>query len=303
MIDELKIEQSFLEPEEREGFFVDGTMKSVWAAQLVVLREIDRICQRHNITYFADWGTLLGAVRHKGFVPWDDDMDIAMKRADYRRFLQVAKRELPKGYHINVPDSADKYPNTFARVVNSYEISFALERMEAFYGCPYIVGIDIFPLDKISKNQEEEELRYQVMVAMCGALTQCQENGSELERLLCQVEEFLNVQIDRNADVEKQILCLLEYLMQIYEDEEADEYTLGVHYAMHKDFKLKKEWYQETLELPFENITLPVPVGYDEALKKMYGDYHVRVKNVQGHKYPFYKAQQELVENYINSQK
>ena len=82
----------------RYGFYVPTQVKIAWAASLDVLSEIDRICQKHGITYFADWGTILGAVRHGGFVPWDDDLDICMLRADYNRFREVADTELPPSY-------------------------------------------------------------------------------------------------------------------------------------------------------------------------------------------------------------
>ena len=85
----LEFDKDFFEKEERCGFTIEPMMKSVWAAQLEVLEKIDRICKENGIKYFADWGTLLGAVRHKGFIPWDDDMDICMLRPDYLRFIQV----------------------------------------------------------------------------------------------------------------------------------------------------------------------------------------------------------------------
>ena len=85
----MRVPDNFLEGEIRNSFYVESMMKKVWAAQLEVLHEIDRICKKHNITYFADWGTLLGAVRHKGFIPWDDDMDITMKRQDYIKFARA----------------------------------------------------------------------------------------------------------------------------------------------------------------------------------------------------------------------
>ena len=65
-------------------------MKRAWAAQLEVLQRIDEVCGKYNIEYFANWGTLLGAIRHKGYIPWDDDLDIGMKRMDYERFLKIA---------------------------------------------------------------------------------------------------------------------------------------------------------------------------------------------------------------------
>lgn len=88
---------SFFEDEVRDGFFVPSEIKRAWAAELEVLSEIDKICKKHNIQYFADWGTLLATVRHEGFIPWDDDLDIVMKRDDYRRFMEIAQTELPEG--------------------------------------------------------------------------------------------------------------------------------------------------------------------------------------------------------------
>ena len=89
----MNIPGGYLNGEIRDGFYVESTMKKAWAAEIEVLNEVDRICRQHDIQYFADWGTLLGTIRHKGFVPWDDDMDITMKREDYTRFCQIVRLE------------------------------------------------------------------------------------------------------------------------------------------------------------------------------------------------------------------
>ena len=96
----MQLPDSYYEDEVRDGFYIPSMGKKAWAAELAVLNEVDRICTKHNIQYFAEWGTLLGAIRHGGFIPWDDDMDIAMKRADYEKFLKVAPQELPGGFEI-----------------------------------------------------------------------------------------------------------------------------------------------------------------------------------------------------------
>ena len=89
----LQYNENYLEDEVRDGFYVPSMIKRTWAVELDVLAEVDRICRKHNIKYYAEWGTLLGAVRHGGFIPWDDDLDIAMQRNDYIRFCEVAPHE------------------------------------------------------------------------------------------------------------------------------------------------------------------------------------------------------------------
>ena len=96
----MQFPDSFFEDEVRDGFYVPALIKRSWAAQLELLGEIAAVCRRHHIRWFAMWGTLLGAVRHGGFIPWDDDLDIGMLRDDYNRFMSVAKQELPEGYYL-----------------------------------------------------------------------------------------------------------------------------------------------------------------------------------------------------------
>jgi len=82
----MRLPDGFLQSEYRDGYFVDATMKRVWAVELDLLEQFQNICKRHSLKYYAIGGTLLGAVRHKGFIPWDDDIDVGMPRADYDQF-------------------------------------------------------------------------------------------------------------------------------------------------------------------------------------------------------------------------
>ena len=105
----MEFPRSYFEDEVRDGFYVHSLMKRAWAAQLEVLEDIDKVCKKHNIEYFAEWGTLLGAIRHGGFVPWDDDMDICMKREDYNKFLKVAPEEMKEYYHFLNFENSDSF--------------------------------------------------------------------------------------------------------------------------------------------------------------------------------------------------
>lgn len=90
----MKFEREFFYDEVRDGFYIPGIMKRAWGAGLTILSEIDRICNQYDIPYYADGGTLLGAVRNGQFIPWDDDIDIMMLRKDYDKFKEVLKEEL-----------------------------------------------------------------------------------------------------------------------------------------------------------------------------------------------------------------
>ena len=123
----MKIPYSYLEDEVKDGFYVDSMMKCCWAAQMNVLDKIDKICRKHGIQYHADWGTLLGTVRHGGFIPWDDDMDISMKRADYNKFTQIAEKELPEGYFFRNHKTDKECKEIFSRVVNTRRFHFLIK--------------------------------------------------------------------------------------------------------------------------------------------------------------------------------
>ena len=159
----MELSKSFFEDEVRDGFYVTSDMKHAWAAQLEVLNDVDKACRENGIQYFAEWGTLLGAVRHHGFIPWDDDMDICMKRPDYNRFLQIADQIMPEGYKIFNISSDEDNDNMLTRIINGRAINFEKTHLEKFHGFPYVSGIDIFPLDFIAPNREDDDFQCELI--------------------------------------------------------------------------------------------------------------------------------------------
>ena len=149
----------YFEPEEREGFYVSGMMKRYWAAQIKVLAEIAAVCDRHGIRWFADCGTLIGAVRHGGYIPWDDDLDICMLREDWFAFARVAQEELPNGYFVKTMHTDSEYEDNLMRIISNKNMDFSEEYLAEHYNCPYSVGVDIFPLDGIYEDEAEEDDR------------------------------------------------------------------------------------------------------------------------------------------------
>lgn len=290
-----EFKEEYFEGEYREGFYVESMMKRAWAAQIEVLEVLDQICRKHNIQYFADWGTLLGAVRHKGFIPWDDDIDIAMKREDYQRFLSAFSKEKPEKYCLLSIHTEETWRYPFSRITNGNTICYEEKHLQRYHGCPYAVGIDIFPLDYIPKT-DEAEVQVELLSAILTLLGIDQSYKIEFdkeqgEEALLKIEELCGVTIDRNGNVENQLLKLMDRISALYGPQESEELTLMVERCNKRGLKFPKEWYEESLLFPFENVTIPVPKGYDGILKTMYGDYMTPVKNIQVHEYPFYKKQ------------
>ncbi len=119
------------------------TLRPCQLKQLSVLEEIDKVCRKHQIPYWLDGGTLLGAVRHRGFIPWDDDIDIAMKKEDVIRFIDVARKELPEHLFIQNPDVEDtKEPIVKVRDLNSFYVEGGDDFSASYQKGVYV---DIFP--------------------------------------------------------------------------------------------------------------------------------------------------------------
>ncbi len=216
----------FFQEEVRDGFFIEHKMKCAWAAQMEVLMEIDRICGKYGIRYFADSGTLLGAVRHKGFIPWDDDIDIAMLRDDYQRFFGIVRWELPEGWVTLEMD--DEYDELFGRVANSRIYDSGKEHLFRFHGCPYAVGVDVFPIDYVPPVKEEEEIWYLISKYLFELVRNIHIFGEanileKIEPDLQVMEEMCRVKFERNGTLEMQIKKLLNNMIQMYSSNGGEE--------------------------------------------------------------------------------
>ena len=299
----LTFEDCYFQDEEREGFLVTEEIKRLWAAQLVILDDIDTVCRRHGISWYTAWGTTLGAVRHKGYIPWDDDLDICMKRADYTRFLQVAEKELPSGYSLmNLHHDAEKgYSDLLTRVLNQRRFNLSEEHLRRFYGCPYIIGVDIFPLDYIPRDPEEYDFIRDLLFLVFGAAKSWgseEVETEEQERIVRKIEEMCAVTFDRSGDMKTQLFQLTERLCSIYTEEDADDLGFMILQIDMPHFLFPKNCFEKPVYLPFENTSIPVPTDYRTVLERTYGDWQTPVRNWGTHDYPYYLKQKPILEKY-----
>ena len=295
----LQFEESWFCGEERDGFYIESMMKGAWAAQMEVLAQIEAICKRHGLRYFADWGTLLGAVRHQGYIPWDDDMDIALCREDYMKFVSLAREELPEGYQVLSLYTTEEWAEHFVRIVNGTAVRFDEEHLHAWHGFPYVAGVDIFPWDYLSRDPEAEELRQQMMDIVLGAIAMAKENSPDTENMLRCVEESCGVSLDRSKPAVHELLRVMDGLSQLFTAEEADRVDeLAYLTARRRGPDAYKGWLKDCVKkqvwVPFETIEIAVPQNAADVLRVEYGDrYETPVQWVNWHDYPFYKKQQE----------
>ena len=292
----LHFDETYFGDEEREGFVVPSMMKRAWAAQLEVLEEIKRVCKLLDLSYFADWGTMLGAVRHQGFIPWDDDLDIGMLRKDYMVFIEKSPKLLEHWYELKSVNYDPSHDIVKARIINGRHMNFERPFLEKFHNCPYGVGIDIFPVDNLppEKNKLEKLVdSLQFLLKVEASIPEEPPYGEDVLGLMKNIEETFGIKINYNNRLKHEIKRVFDALSAYYADEDTPQVTCMLAQAAgRQEYQCDRSWYDSFLEMKFENTTIPVPVGYDGILKLDYGEDYMVPKNIgSSHDYPFYKEQ------------
>lgn len=298
----LQFEDRFFEEETRDDFLIESMMKKAWAVELEVLSQVDAVCQKYDIPYYAAYGSLLGAIRHRGYIPWDDDIDIALRREDYVRLLALLQKELPEGYFVNSYYTCETHRQPWASVVNTRYILQDAEKIRQFWGCPYVCGIDVFPMDFVSVNGEEDDAQMNLYAMTFGVAQSFEEYeaSGELYEYLPQIERLCGVSLSDDGTMQRQLFLLADQIAGLYHEEESTELTLITSRLNRDDrsFKFPKEWFASSVRVPFETVTIPVPAEYDQALRIFYGDsYMTPARYDSGHTYPFYGRQQQFLDD------
>ena len=300
-----QIPDTFFDKETRLDFEIDETMKKAWAIQLTVLDRILEIAEGAGIKVWLDYGSLLGAVRHKGYIPWDDDIDICVMRADYLSLLFLLKRKLPDFMKVRSLYTTEKYTQPKGFISNRDIIDLGKDPVQKeisdiYFGLPYIAGVDLYPLDYTPADIEQCRLLRNIYLAvydLAQRFDTYKESG-ELEGFALQLEELLNVHIERDDSMQTSLWKLADSISMMTPKEEADSalwYPDGV--IRNTDMRRPLSLYDETIYVDFEYLKAPIPAGYDEVLKICYGeDYMTPVRAESTHEYPFYKEQQEIID-------
>ena len=262
-------EREFYREEVRCGFPVTEKMKRVWAVQLSMLDEVERICRKYGLRYFADSGTLIGAVRDKGYIPWDDDIDLAMLREDYERFVKVAPRELGEGLKLQTVYTEENYLRGHAQIRDGRTTGYNEEDARAGYNCG--IFIDIFPLDgmpdgKLAARLWAFQVRLGWMVLYTWYRYDYYEKKTLAGRLLHGFGRLLHIPM-RRAYRRYEMVCAR------YKGKHTKRVCDTVFISQLAKNTWERKWFEDVVYLPFENRQIPAPVGYDGRLRAEYGEY------------------------------
>lgn len=246
------------------------TLSEIQKIELNILEYIDNFCSHHNLRYFLAGGTLLGAVRHKGFIPWDDDMDISMPRPDYDAFVELFDIDAEKAnspYRVVRIRNSQRYCIPFIKVVNIRTVMFA-DSKQKYAGDAFGVFIDIFPIDGVSGiNQIPGILKTRDKCLALGRSFSNFKNLTRSEAIRLFVRKVQFGMGDRERSLEK----LEDYFRASPFDK--SPYVMSTFGLRGEKEVILQECFSDSVLMEFEKRKFPAPVGYEQYLTQMYGDY------------------------------
>ena len=267
------------------------SLQRVWKVQLDLLEKLKEICKKYNLHYAASAGTLLGAVRHQGFIPWDDDIDISMMWSDYQKFMEVAPLECQYPYFYQCPSTEPEALAGASRLRRSDTTGFTKWEHENV-GPDYDRGIfiDIFPMFYVPDSEEERSAqKEQVMFlwkAIRGhdALFYKQRTGisnPSYDQYIPEYQEYCR----RIGTDQVDIAALkLQYLDACAWGNARSREVGGTSTKCHVRRSMwDTEWFESFIELPFENTTICCPAAYDQVLTRHFGDWRTPVQGASEH--------------------
>ena len=249
----------------------DKSLLKLHKCQIILINEIIRICKKNNIKCFVIAGTLLGAIRHKGFIPWDDDMDIGMLRDDYELFLAKAKEELGTEFFLQNFETDSNYGLPFSKLL--LKDTVLVEKNSSKNHAKKGIYVDIFPYDNSPDDQnlarKHDKKTYFLKRLFIAKQNYCVWNKNEYKkRAAYAVLKFISFFVSKekiNAELENEI--------QKYNAVKSEKVVnIGGAYGYEKEC-LERRWFDKITEVPFEDTTVPIPGEYVEFLEYFYGDY------------------------------
>lgn len=259
----------FLDEEVRDGYLVSSVMKKIWAVELDLLAKFDAVCKKHGITYVALWGTALGAIRHKGFIPWDDDIDVGMDRANYEKLCQVASMEFSHPYFFQNALTDRAYFIPLARLRNT-ETTAAIRGFDTpDYNNGIYLDIDILDGLAMTKWQwlVQNFLKHLLLIPVQGYYQRVSNCRTLSKKLFCCLRPLWRVlTYEAWINLYKRVRCMYN----------KDSSRFGISYSFQRqDFNswIHRDEMLKLRRCSFEFMTIPVLESNSEYLLRCFGDY------------------------------
>lgn len=249
-------------------------IEDVQKTQLEILLEFDRICKKKKIPYQIFSGTLLGAIRHKGFIPWDDDIDVCLLRKDYERFIRCCSTELNPAYFLQDYVTDNKSYYKFAKLRKNHTIF--LNSIEVDSGMHNGIYIDIFPLDNVEPDTALGKLQpwifqFLYIIESSRVKGRTLNTKNSFNRIIRLFFYYILKIVPKNIIDE-----LMQKILKMFEKKETkyvNHLTNGVSKKRLKMFLREKNTFYDVIYKEFEGYNFPVPRNYHQVLKNHYGDY------------------------------
>lgn len=295
----IEIPKEFFQPEAKE-LIVSASTKRLWAVLLDLYVEFARVCKKNGLRFYADSGTMIGALRHNGFIPWDDDIDLLMPRSDYEKLCQIAANEFAAPYFWQTNQSDPGTCRGHAQFRNSLTTGILKSEMvdgKPTYSFNQGVFIDVFPLDNVPNDKKERD-------AFCGQIQRYKNYVFKVRSLMMLSHRmvlsdllhpfkmlravqglwFRFVSLIIKEDYLTRIYDEMEKFSQKYNMVETECWAPVMFRPKRKDREFyKRRWFESVTEVPFEMVSIPLPQSADEILRGQYGDWHVHVVGGAAH--------------------
>lgn len=255
----------FLKPETRCGFYVDENRKRLWKIELDMLEIVDKLCRENGINYFLHSGSALGAVRHKGFIPWDDDLDLGMLRTDFEKFVRIAKEQIKEPYFVQYGMNDGGHICGLLRL--RYSNSTGIIKIDKDKNCNNGVYIEIYPFDNIPDGKVSQKIQFMGSLILYHGLLAEYYGPMSKNQIICRV--IVRLMGKERAYAVWQKLC------QKYNSQKT-KYINTValpDYMREGIYRLDREWVEKVKDIPYEYTMVKVPIEVDKILMLNYGNY------------------------------